>query len=94
VPRGTASSSKAGGGRVTPSPRQAGPNRRYTPPITKQQRHSPRWYPFVLIGLLVFGLLVIIANYSHLTPGGTKNWYLVLGIGSIMAGLVMSTYYR
>ena len=84
-------------GRVTPkgggSARQAGPGR-YTPPIPKDKRHSPTWYPWLLLTLLVAGLAVIVLNYVNVMPGGTSNWYLVGGIVAIVVGLGMATFYR
>lgn len=82
-----------GGGRVTASPKKSNAGR-YTPPIPKDQRHSPPWYPYVLVGLLVIGLLVIIGDYAAFLPGGTHTYYLVIGIAGIIAGLIMATYYR
>ena len=51
-------------GRVTPSKKQVVASGRYTAPIPRDKRHSPPWFPFVIIGLLVVGLVVIIANYA------------------------------
>ncbi len=87
------SAKQKGGGRVTQSPKKRSPGR-YTPPIPKDRRHSPTWYPYVLIGLLVVGLLFIIGNYAAFLPSGTHTYYLVAGIVAIVAGLVMATYYH
>jgi hypothetical protein len=91
-------SSKSGssGGRVTPSQKQVAQSRsgRYTPPIPRESRHSPGWFPFVIIGLLVVGLIVIIGNYAGAMPGGTHDWYLIGGIAAIIVGLVLATYYH
>jgi cobalamin biosynthesis Mg chelatase CobN len=67
---------------------------RYTPPIPKETRHSPRWFPFALLGFLVLGLLMIVLNYVHVLPGGTSNGYLIGGIGLIVVGLFMATFYH
>ena len=40
------------GGRVT-APQEQRNSGRYTPPIPADVRHSPRWYPWVLLGLLI-----------------------------------------
>jgi len=89
---------KAAPGRATPkggSPRAQAPKPgRYTPPIPKQVRRSPSWYPYVLLTLLVGGLLMIVLNYIHVLPGGTSNWYLLGGIGLIVSGLFMATRYH
>jgi hypothetical protein len=87
-------------GRVTPkggatsTSRQQPSSGRYTPPIPKDQRHSPGWFPYVLLTLMVVGLLVIVLNYTSVMPGGTNNWYLIGGIGGIIGGLIMATFYH
>jgi hypothetical protein len=48
----------------------------------------------VLLGFLLAGLLVIVLNYIHVLPGGTNSWYLIGGIGAIVAGLIMATFYH
>lgn len=78
-------------GRITPSQRRAG---RYTAPIPKDKRHSPTWYPVLLLALLLIGLILIILNYASLLPGGTKPYYLVAGIVCLCAGGLMSIQYR
>lgn len=81
------------GGRVTPSQRQVASGR-YTAPIPRDRRHSPGWFPYVIIGLFIVGLVLIIANYAGALPGGVRDWYLIGGIGAIVVGLIMATYYR
>ena len=39
---------------------------RYTPPIPREVRHSPRWYPWALLSLLLGGVAVIIFDYIQL----------------------------
>jgi hypothetical protein len=85
---GRAASGSATPGRVTPKPG------RYTPPIPKDRRRSPAWYPVVLLFLLILGLLMIVLNYVHVLPGGTSNWYLIGGIAAIIVGLTMATFYH
>jgi hypothetical protein len=85
---------KSGSGRVTPSQKQATQSGRYTAPIPRERRHSPGWFPYAIIGLLVAGLVVIIGNYAGAMPGGTHDWYLIGGIGAIIIGLILATYYR
>jgi hypothetical protein len=93
-----ATSRAADSGRVTakgtPPARQPISSGRYTPPIPKEVRHSPRWFPFVLLGFLIVGLLLIVLNYVNVLPGGTSNWYLIGGIGAIVVGLFMATFYH
>ncbi len=55
-------------------------NKRYTAPIPKSVRQSPRWYGPVLLALLILGLLLIVGNYVGIMPAGTSNWYLIGGL--------------
>ncbi|MGH9304306.1 MAG: cell division protein CrgA [Acidimicrobiales bacterium] len=70
------------------------PPGRYTAPIPKDRRKSPAWFGVVLLALLILGLLVIVLNYVKLLPGGVSNFYLIAGIGAIVVGLGMATFYR
>jgi hypothetical protein len=67
---------------------------RYTPPVPKTAKASPRWMGPAIIALFVLGVLIIILNYADLLPGGVNNWWLVGAIGAIFAGLMMATRYR
>ena len=40
------------------------------------------------------GLLVIILNYVELLPGATTNWYLVVGLGFILGGILTATQWH
>lgn len=90
---------KVKGGRVTP---KGGGNHvarpeassRYTPPIPQEFKVSPRWVPILMFALLGIGLAVIFCNYLGVLPGGTKNSYLLVGLGSILGGIVTATQYR
>ncbi|MGA8680536.1 MAG: cell division protein CrgA, partial [Acidimicrobiales bacterium] len=78
------------GGPSQPPPRSG----RYTPPIPKEKRQSPRWFAPMLLGFLVLGLATIVLNYVNVLPGGTSNWYLITGIVFIVVGLFMATFYH
>ena len=86
-------SSKSGGtpsGRVTPKP-----TARYTPPIPKSEKVSPIWVPIVMFASLGLGMLVILANYVSLLPGGEpSNMYLLLGLVLITVGFITATKYH
>lgn len=56
--------------------------------------HSPHWYGWVLVDLMVFGLLVITLNYLQVLPGSTSSWYLVLGLVSMFSAFYLATQYR
>ena len=87
------------GGRVTPkgttpSGARPSPSTRYTPPVPREVKVSPRWVPIVMFGLLGIGLVVIFLNYLGVLPGGTKNSYLLVGLAAILGGIMTATQYR
>ena len=55
---------------------------------------SPMWVPVLMFTLLGIGVIVILLNYVQLLPGATDNWYLLLGLGSILGGIMTATQYR
>jgi hypothetical protein len=90
------------GGRVTP---KGGPTRRsgsapeastrYTPPTPRNVRTSPRWVPVLMFALVALGVLVIFLHYvDMLLPGASSNWWLLVGLGSILGGIIAATQYR
>jgi hypothetical protein len=90
---------KVKGGRVTPkggAPASARPaaSTRYTPPIPQEYKVSPPWVPVLMFTLLAIGLVVIFLNYLGVLPGGTKNTYLLVGLGAILGGIMTATQYR
>ncbi len=87
------------GGRVTPKggpkPKTApAPSGRYTPPVPKQYKESPKWVPILMLAFLALGMLTIVGNYLGLLPGGAKNAYLFVGLGFITCGFITATRYR
>ncbi|MGH9246470.1 MAG: cell division protein CrgA [Acidimicrobiales bacterium] len=95
--RVTSKSAKAekGGGRVTPSP-----TGRYTPPVPRELKVSPRWVPVLMFGLLGLGILVILLNYVGIVPAlgplpdDTSNWYLLIGLVLILGGIITATQWH
>jgi hypothetical protein len=80
----------ASSGRVTPKA-----TNRYTPPIPKTEKVSPKWVPVVMFASLGLGMLVILANYVSLLPGdGPSNMYLLLGLVLITIGFVTATKFH
>lgn len=78
-------------------------SRRYTPPVPIEQKISPRWVPVLMFGLLLLGLVLIFLNYLGVMPelwwdnppgSDTSNWWLLIGLGSILGGIVTATQYR
>jgi hypothetical protein len=91
---------KVQGGRVTPKGgghhRSQSPesSSRYTPPVPQYKKVSPTWVPVLMFALLALGLIVIFCNYLGILPGGTKNTYLLVGLGAILGGIVTATQYH
>jgi len=52
---------------------------------------SARWVAPTMFGLLGLGTAMIIVNYVDLLPGGTSNWYLLGGLGLVLAGIITAT---
>lgn len=55
---------------------------------------SPAWLPIVMFVLLAVGVLGILLNYLGVWPGAPSNWYLLAGLGAILAGIIAATQYR
>lgn len=55
---------------------------------------SPTWVPVLMFTLLGVGGVMIILNYVDLLPGGTSNWYLLGGLGLILAGIITATQFH
>jgi hypothetical protein len=80
---------KGQSGRATPRSSSSG---RYTPPIPREKKVSPPWYPFVILALLLGGACVIVLDYVLQFSDGT--WFLLLGLLLILVGVVLATRYR
>ena len=95
-----------GSGRVTPKGGPSGARRpaaddapgastRYTPPSADpHDLPSPPWVPVLMFALFGIGMVVIFLNYVSLLPGAVSNWYLLLGLGAILGGIITATQYR
>lgn len=68
---------------------------RYTPPTAAQLKApSPQWVLYLLFFLLGFGTIVIFFYYLGFVPGGRSNWYLLVGLLSLLGGLYTATKYH
>ncbi len=68
---------------------------RYTPPTPKQASTSPLWVPVSMFTCLALGVAVIAGNYMELLPGGdVSNNFLLIGLVLLVAGFVLSTFFR
>jgi hypothetical protein len=74
-------------------------NKQPTPPSHKptaidEKGPSPLWYVVIMFGLMAAGVLLILANYTGILPGGTSNKYLLTGLAGIGVGFSMTMNYR
>jgi hypothetical protein len=69
-------------------------SRRYTPPIPREQKISPRWVPALMFFFLLTGAAVILLNYLGLLPGNADNRYLLVGLALITGGFITATRYH
>ncbi len=68
---------------------------RYTPPAPKKVKHSHLWVPVTMFTCLALGVLVIAGNYLELLPGGAvSNNFLLIGLVLLIAGFVLSTFFK
>jgi Cell division protein CrgA len=63
------------------------------PPV-RAGDHSPAWFAWLLMDLMLFGVIVITLNYLQVLPGATSSWYLVLGLVSLFSAFYLATRYR
>jgi Cell division protein CrgA len=76
-------------------PRSKSKRSRYTPPPQKKATKSPLWVPATMFTMLITGVVVIVANYLQLLPGGeAENRYLFVGLGLFTGGAILSTQFR
>ncbi|MEE3102482.1 MAG: cell division protein CrgA [Actinomycetota bacterium] len=90
--RPTPAKRRVQGGRVTPKGTRAG-----APPsnsLSAGHEPSPTWVAALMFGLLGLGILIIFFNYVGWMPGGTSNGILLLGLGSILGGIITATQYH
>jgi hypothetical protein len=83
---------RSSGGRTTTA--ASVQSTRYTPPVPKNAKVSPRWMGPLIIALFGLGVLIVILNYANVLPGGVNNLWLIAAIGSIFVGLIMATRYH
>jgi len=64
---------------------------RYTAPVPREMKVSPPWYPYLVLAFFVAGIVIILLNYLGLLGGHANNWYLLAGLGLIVAGFIAAT---
>jgi hypothetical protein len=69
---------------------------RYTPPVPKSEKESPRWWPVLMLGLFAVGGLLILLKYLSWLPGGqdASQWWIVGGLAFVLAGLFAATKWK
>jgi hypothetical protein len=67
---------------------------RYTPPVPRSRKESPRWMGPLILTAFVAGAMVIILSYVEVLPDHGSGWYLAGGIVSLVTGLGLATQYR
>lgn len=67
---------------------------RYTPPSGNHDLPSPPWVAGLMFALFGAGFLAILLNYSEILPGSPSGWWLLGGLGAILAGIVTATQLR
>lgn len=89
----TSSTAKVAKGTSTPTSASTESSGRYTAPTPHYVKESPPWVPIVMFALLGIGTLLILLNYTGIL-WDTSNWYLMAGLGAILAGIITATQYR
>ncbi len=85
---------RSSGGRTTDPGKKSVQSSRYTPPIPKNAKTSPRWMGVLIIAMFLVGVAVVILDYAGLMPGGVNNLWLIAAIGAIFVGLLLATRYH
>jgi len=67
---------------------------RYTPPSANHDMPSPPWVAGIMFALFGAGFIAILLNYSEILPGSPSGWWLLGGLGAILAGIVTATQLR
>ena len=63
------------------------------PDPIKEKGPSPAWYQAVMFSLMGIGVLVIVLNYIGIF-GDTTNLLLLIGLGMIAGGFMMTLNFR
>jgi hypothetical protein len=73
--------------------RQKRTSRPYAPPPPrKRPKASPRWYGYLVLGLILLGVALIVWNYMR--GDAANNLWLWTGLGIIAVGFAAATRWR
>ena len=92
--RVTPKGGKTASTKAPPKGRTPEESRRYTPPIPREEKVSPRWVPALMFFFLLSGAAIILVNYLGLLPGDADNRYLLVGLALITGGFITATRYH
>ena len=66
-----------------------GASSRYTPPVPRSLKESPKWVPILMCIFLGIGAACIMTRYLAFDSVG--NWLVFAGLGFVLAGLYTAT---
>lgn len=66
-----------------------GASSRYTPPVPRSVKESPKWVPILMCIFLALGAGLIMTRYLAFDAVG--NWLVFAGLGFVLAGLYTAT---
>ncbi|MCU1399020.1 MAG: hypothetical protein JWN62_2129 [Acidimicrobiales bacterium] len=65
------------------------PSSRYTPPVPRSVKESPRWLPVLMCVFFFIGIGAILARY--LLSDSVGNWLVFAGLAFVLSGLYTAT---
>jgi hypothetical protein len=73
--------------------RQRERRRAYVPqPQKKRRKASPKWFGFLILGLMGLGVAIIVANYMR--GDSAQNLWLFTGLALVAVGFGLATQWR
>jgi hypothetical protein len=70
---------RSSGGRTTAAGSSSVRSDRYTPPIPKNAKTSPKWMGILIIALFLLGVLIVILNYAGLPVAHRRHRFHLRG---------------
>jgi hypothetical protein len=67
---------------------------RRQPPPKPKPKQSPPWVGALFFTLIAAGVMVIVAHYLGVLPGGTQPYQLWVGLGLIAGSFVVATQWH
>jgi Cell division protein CrgA len=77
------------------SGRYTAPTARANSAASNEALDSPPWVAWLMFAFFGVGLIIIMCNYMfEFLPDSPNNWYLLGGLGAIIAGFITATRLR